>query len=270
MIIDSPESRRINYQNNFARNHAQEHNGQLYLLLTQLRDALGQIPISITRQLQEEDSTSSNPTISNSLSQGNIYSNSIGGSHLEDSNSSNTSSQHTSQIQLALIKAMQRAMHLVDDLSYQILIDIINVLSSYSMNILMGIHREGIVSTTSNFPTIYANNSTGNNNATSTANGQQESSLAVQTLTKQLPNILKAHLFSLPKSPLIEQAAEEFAIKLLIIYVTIAALLRPVNENTRLRTAQDMSHLEMTIAGFCSQWSVTMNSSQCPILREYK
>ena len=44
MVINSPETRKISSQNSFSRTSQQEHNGQLFVLLMQFKDALEKIP----------------------------------------------------------------------------------------------------------------------------------------------------------------------------------------------------------------------------------
>jgi hypothetical protein len=49
-------------------------------------------------------------------------------------------------------------------------------------------------------------------------------------------------------------------------YVTVAALVRPVTEASRLRTAKDLAALEMMLASVAGS-GVTAN---CPVLSEYR
>lgn len=47
MVINSPETRKISSQNSFSRTSQQEHNGQLFVLLMQFKDALEKIPSQV-------------------------------------------------------------------------------------------------------------------------------------------------------------------------------------------------------------------------------
>ena len=58
MIITSTETRKISYQNNFTRTHQQEHNGQLYILLIQLKELL--LPPQIIRHFESNSNTNNN------------------------------------------------------------------------------------------------------------------------------------------------------------------------------------------------------------------
>jgi flagellar motor component MotA len=49
-------------------------------------------------------------------------------------------------------------------------------------------------------------------------------------------------------------------------YVTVAALCRPMSEALRLRTAKDMSSLEMLIASLVA----IPNAHLCPVVQEFK
>jgi len=61
MIITSTETRKISYQNNFTRTHQQEHNGQLYILLIQLKEALELLlPPQIIRHFESNSNTNNN------------------------------------------------------------------------------------------------------------------------------------------------------------------------------------------------------------------
>lgn len=126
-----------------------------------------------------------------------------------------------------------------------------------------------------------------------------ECSAAVQSLLKHLPAILKIHLFSLPKCDSVSRATEEVYVRmphfqlqyyldvviqqsynlniycmLFILvqvrtmhsYVTVAALLRPVTESLRLRTAKDMAALEQLLSSLYS----LPRPNDCPVLREFR
>jgi hypothetical protein len=49
-------------------------------------------------------------------------------------------------------------------------------------------------------------------------------------------------------------------------YITVAALTRPVTEASRLRTAKDLSALEVVLSGLIT----LRQSASCPVMREYK
>jgi hypothetical protein len=51
MIVNSSETRKISSQNNFTRTSQQEHNGQLFILLMQFKEALEKIPSQVFKVL---------------------------------------------------------------------------------------------------------------------------------------------------------------------------------------------------------------------------
>lgn len=57
-----------------------------------------------------------------------------------------------------------------------------------------------------------------------------------------------------------------FQVRALHSYVTVAALLRPVTEASRLRTAKDLAALEALLSGL----HPIADPESCPVLREYR
>lgn len=228
MVANSADTRKISLQNNFARTHAQEQNGQLFMLLMQFREILENIPAQAMKSANEGAGSGSDAKA------------------IAQSDALLVDIQHHIDVATAA----------VDDLAYQIIEGVVSLLAGYAESILLGIHKEGVVQ----LPVA------GKAAMFSGMDSSTDCSLAVQTLTKQLPNMLKSHLLSLNKSPLLDVGLEELALRIAQSYVSIAALTRPVSEQSRLRTAADMAAIEMSLAAFCNMSSI----QNCPIVSEYK
>eukprot|EP00981_Chlorochromonas_danica_P014289 scaffold7730_cov173-Ochromonas_danica.AAC.4 len=228
MILNNSETRKISLQNNFSRSHAQDHNAQLFALLIHFKESLESIPSQVIRQVNETNSMAL------------------------------TTLQAETLLSEMMLQSKQATSH-IDELAYEIVEGVVSLLVGYSESILLGIHREGaipLLPSASNKPALFSG----------ITESYTDCSLAVQTLIKQLPNMLKAHLHSLAKSPLIEMGNEELALRILQSYISIAALTRPVNEQSRLRTAQDMMALEQALSSFFNISAL----HNCPILAEYR
>lgn len=298
MIFVSTEATKISAHNNFARTNAQEHNGQLLVLLMQLKQALSKIPAQAFTASQETaagliltqnstiTSNSAKPTIS---SPGEVIvtggrGGSAGTGNLMDTQSLAYKNQqhHQNQQQQAYVelqKAVAVTADWVNDLALrQILQSVVNLIDGYVVQILVGLHKEGVISGSSTLSTtapaggvnmVGANFATGRTQAAKQSTdlaSSVECSIAVQTLIKQVPKLLEIHLFCLPKCDVVTVALEEIYVRTLHAYVSVSALLRPVNEALRLRTAKDMAALEAMLSGLCT----IEDPHLCPVLREYK
>jgi len=98
-------------------------------------------------------------------------------------------------------------------------------------------------------------------------NADVECSRAVLVVVKQLPELVKAHLGSLPPSPLVTAATEELCIRVMHAYISAAALVRPVTEASRMRAAKDLSALEVMVGLVAPGVSVR---EACPVVQEFK
>ncbi len=97
-------------------------------------------------------------------------------------------------------KAVQRAVDSIDDLAERQITDaIVALLAGYTQSIIIGLHKEGVSNFTGPKPTTPA-----------AGDSSVDCSAAVQTLTKQVPAMLKSHLISsLPKCSIVDAAVEE-------------------------------------------------------------
>lgn len=257
MVINSPETRKISVTNNFLRTQQQEHNGQLVALLIQFRDALERIPSQVMKYAIDNSSINYETTLRNGHNKSGITNNNYNNCH---SNYSDKTATSFATITKAMNESVLVAINEIEELCQkQVLSGIIDVLANYITSQLLSIHKEGVV-------TVLApkNISTG---STDMEESSIECSTALQSVTKQLPTIIRVHLQSLPKCELVEKAIEEICLRTINSYVSISALLRPVNEQTRLRTAKDLSALEMLLSGISTR---LFSVSDCPIVQEFR
>eukprot|EP01038_Epipyxis_sp_PR26KG_P011157 gene11157-14969_t len=257
MIINSSETRKISSTNNFSRTNQQEHNGQLLSLLIQYRDALQKIPASVMKSVIESNTSTSLLTNNNSNNNNNNGMNNL--NSLKQDN--NINDINNNNIFNNLQKFANIAAEVVDELAKrQILDSIIALLSGYIRSILMNIYKEGVV----NMPS--KNNV---NTSTSSSSGIDESSLecsnSVQIIIKQVPLMIKSYLQGLPKSNAVDWAIEEVCLRIIHSYVTISSLIRPINEQIRLRTAKDMAALEVMISSI-----ISISQPSCPVMQEFR
>ena len=141
----------------------------------------------------------------------------------------------TTHKQTVMSKVLRTALACIDEMTgRQLLAPLVDAITGYLKGVLMPLLKEGVAATT----TTTANDS---------SSLQVDCSRAVQQLTKQLPDLSKTYLLSLAKCPAVSAAASELGLRILHLYVTVASLVRPVNESLRLRTAKDMSAIEAAV-----------------------
>ena len=109
-------------------------------------------------------------------------------------------------------KAVQRAADSIDELAERQIADaVVALLSGYIQSIILGLHKEGVSS-------FNSPGKSGNTSGTSSSDAAVDCSLAVQTLAKQVPTMLRSHLISsLPKCSIVDNAVEEVHSIILII-----------------------------------------------------
>jgi len=238
MIINSPETRKISSQNSFTRTSQQEHNSQLFMLLMQFKEALEKIPQQVWKSVEEMNDNLSG--MSNTSTPSTVLAN---------------MGQQSESVVGEVKKSVQTAVEIIDDLAERQITDaIVALLAGYIQSIILGLHKEGV----SNYSS---------KGSTAAGDIAVDCSMAVQTLSKQVPVMLKSHLISsLPKSKIVDTAVEEVCLRMMHSYVTVASLCRPMSEALRLRTAKDMSSLEMLISGLISM----PNTHLCPVSQEFK
>lgn len=291
MILHSQDTKVLATQNNFARSHGQQHNAQLYTLLIQLLRALESIPNNVCEQaITDSRSVFSDPpnigSTTNTAGSSNTSTSVSGGIGLVVRGSIADSNVNKKSIYSVALADMQRAIQTTTEwiqnlAQKQILSSLVISVSSYVNSILINLTKEGVVSAksiqikpstastqyTGKVPAVNNNNT----NTSSSSSSQQESaavecSQAVQTLVKNIPHILKTHILSLPSSEGVNTVLEEIYLRIIHTYITISALLRPVTEASRLRTAKDLSSLESMLS---SLYTIP-DPTNCPVIKESK
>ena len=239
MIINNPEAQRISPANNFAKTASQEHNVLLVNLLAQLKEALEKMPLQVLKAAQEAPGSS----LSASLM--------AGGEDLALEVTSQASAESTLDGVLAELNGLASASAVtVEELtSRQLLAPMVGLLSTYIKSVLFALPKEGVQA------------------LGSSKNAEVECSRAVQTVVKQVPELIKLHLACLPKSPLVVEAAEELCLRVMHAYISTASLVRPVTEASRMRTAKDMSALEVMVSTHAP--GVNLRET-CPVVQEFK
>lgn len=120
---------------------------------------------------------------------------------------------------------------------------IVEYISSYVKSVLVTMLKEGV---------------TVNNK------GQVESSQAILTLNKQLPEIVRVHLQSLTKNQVVSLAIDELSSRIMNSYVTVASLIQPLTEQAIQRTEKDMIALEKMLS------QLHKSKDSCPVSDEFK
>lgn len=263
MVLHTADTRKISSNNSFARNHAQDHNGQLMKLLIEFREALSKIPDALLSACAESSSGSLSAAATAAAASGGGSGG--GGGAAAATAVASSSAAATTQLQRAQQRAaaeVGRSVHTaalwIDELAErQILFYVVELLSGYARSVLLTMTKEGVSSSGSS--SIIAATA-----AAVEADSLADCSTAVQTLAKQVPAMLKAHLLCLPKCAAVQVAIEEFCVRLMHNYITVAALLRPQSEALRLRTAKDLTALESILSGIY----IVPDGHLCPVMRE--
>lgn len=231
MILNTADVKKISPSNSFAKNHAQDHNSQLIVLLSQLQDAIKKLPDQlIATVISESNSSGLSSSILSSTSAiyltDNISTSTVDGLLSKDSISQGVISQELLSKEISLV--FVSAIGMIDELSakqlYAPLLD--NVLT-YIKSVLINIPTKESAPTQS-----------------SSVGGVIECSKSVQLLQKQIPELLQSYISQFPKSSLLAAVNEEFCLRVMHLYVTVASLIRPMTESSRLRISQDMSVVE--------------------------
>lgn len=194
-----------------SRTSVQEHNAQLLGLLAQLRDALERTPSYVLAKASHD-----------SIDSG------LGGDKDKDNNKDKErdhekekekekedEEQNTS---LSLLtKAMNNAIVFIDSvITKQLLAPLLAAITVHLKTILLPLVKEGVVSAPVR-------------TSTHVQHGESigvDCSRPVQALLTILPDIMKIHILSLHSCPPVTSAIEELGLRILHLYVTIAALIR--------------------------------------------
>jgi hypothetical protein len=231
MILNTHDVKKVQLQStSFVKNHAQDHNAQLIVLLSQLKEAILKLPDQVAGAVgQERDTQQQHENLASHMNQ-NIISKEI-----------------SSIFQAAILS--------IDDLAArQLYAPLLDNLCAYVESVVLTVVSSPLTSatTTAVAGMIPANTI--------------DCSKAVQILQKQVPELLQTFIYPLPKSTIRSMVLEEFALRLMYMYLTIAVLIRPVNEALRLRTSQDLSTIEDMIVNIAT----ISDNSTCRIVQEFK
>lgn len=250
MIVTTSDASRIVTQNNiFIRNNLQEHNTLLLTLLSQLRESVQKLVPQILKATKDTPMSAIGRTSSSSTGTQGV--------------TGFASSIHTNPEYL-----LRREMHdfeyeavlMVDDLAgKQILSNLVNSISSYVCNIFLGLLKEGIYGTTTRQSQANISNISAGSAGSTSSNST--SSKTVELALKTIPDLISVYLQHFPHIPPVNHAIHEVASRILVSYISIAALRRPVNEQTRLITASEMSALDMLISGLLAQFPLSVYPS---------
>lgn len=137
---------------------------------------------------------------------------------------------------------MNVACSIIDEVACRHLLrPIVDYLANYAKSILVTILKEGV---------------------TVNSKGNVESSQAVLTLGKQIPELIRIHLQSLTKNRIVTLAIEELCIRIMNAYITVVSLVQPMTEQAIQRIEKDMTTLETAMAPFYKP------KESCPIYEE--
>jgi hypothetical protein len=237
--INGAEAKKITSTNSFLRSTQQEHNGQLISLLFQLRTSLVSLPSLVVKLAQET------PGSSLSVQPGDFSS--------SDSGISSFFAISPEEIEKEIISFIDVSIKSIDDISYtQLLCPIVEAMTLFVKSSLLGLLKEGIAFTGSSSHSNQLMN--------------VDCSKVVQNLLKQIPDMINSHLLVLGKIPSVYDAIDEFVIRVMHCYITISSLVRPVTEQSRLRTSSDMTSLESMLVGI----SQSKDIINCPVHQEFK
>lgn len=222
MVQTTPETGKMDPAKKFARTSSQDHNHQLMVLVTQLRDAVEKLPSQVVKLLDE-------------------------------SSVSVDDEARLEGIRSAVASFTAVSVERIDSLAGRVLMaPLVDSLAHHFKGVLLGLYREGgtvaPASAASMSPTADFNAS--------------DCSKTVQQLLRQFPEAAEVHLLSLPKHPAVTWALEEACRRLLVMYVSVVVLLRPVTEMSRLRAAADMTALELMVSGLHSRVAPQAASGQ--------
>lgn len=225
-------------QGSFTKTTSQEHNSQLVVLLGDLKASLEKMPLVVLKSAQEAPGS----FLAVSLM--------IGGEDLQ-SDVMNTDSVVNAVLGELHVLSKSAIVAIEELTARQLLSPMVEVLTAHVKSLLFSLPKEGVVSAPSS----------------SNKSAEFECSRAVQGIVKQVPELIKVYLGSLPKSPLVVAATEELCIRIMHSYISTASLLRPVTDASRMRTAKDMSVLEVMVNSLAPGVNV---KESCPVVQEFK
>jgi hypothetical protein len=260
----------------FVRTAPQEHNAQCFMLLVQFREALQKLPTQVIQHLDDSATTGTSVAESKDVIKTPLKTPSsvpesarkvTGGAGGATTTNSGGNSVFIEQVMRETSLAMDQACAELDELIMRQIVDpLLSLLTEYSLSILSQLQRESVITIPNQKNVTHKKDY-----AVAAMDMTIDNSLAVQSLVRQLPSLLKTYLFALPKIPgsnLLDRAGEELANRVLMLYISLASLSRPMTEAVRLRTAKDLSALEMLLTQQFPHLS--SSNKHCPVMREFR
>lgn len=226
MTMTGLDSKKMTAQNSFAKTHQQEHNGQLVVLLYQLKESLEKLPTLVVKEAMDTPGSSLAAAVT------------AAAASVDGGGGANSSKDSPHEVMYEdLTVSIKGAVAYVEDLSMkQLLYPLVDSMIAHIRSVLLGLLKEGVANS---------------NSSGSGVSEDVECSRAAQTVAQQVPEMIKSHLNSLPKSEGVIMATEEFALRVMSCYVSVASLVRPANEMSRMRTAKDMATIEAVVLPHC-------------------
>jgi len=252
MVYSGPEVLNISTEKSvFVKNQFQDHNSQLVLLLVNLTETLDKLPNQIVRVVNESPSASAfDSSFASSVSD--TYSS----KYQSLDNNSHKSESKVVALKSILNDVVSKCQKRINNLlSEQLLVPVIDSLTTYVRSHLLGGLKEGSLKTT------------GGKQQTEAIT--KDPSKTMQSLIKLLPGLLRCYLQSLANHPTVSSAIEEFVARMECLFVSISALANPMNKQSIASILADASALEQYLTSIKtdSQHQLTMD---CPIHKEFK
>ena len=200
------------------RTSLQEHNAQLLGLLAQLRDALERTPSYVLAKISNDGLDSGLGTDKEKEKEKDKDKDRERDNEKEKEKEREDEEENTS---LSLLtKAMSNAIAFIDSvITRQLLAPLLSAITAHLKSILLPLVKEGVSSAPVRTP-AHVHHGDGPIGV--------DCSRPVQALLTILPDIMKIHVLSLHSCPPVTRAIEELGLRILHLYVTVAALIRSV------------------------------------------
>ena len=194
------------------RTSLQEHNAQLLGLLAQLRDALERTPSYVLAKI-------SNDSIDSGLGADKEKDKDKDRDHEKEKEKEKEKEDEVENTSLSLLtKAMNNAIVFIDSvITKQLLAPLLSAITAHLKTILLPLVKEAVSSVPARTHT-HVQHGEGPIGV--------DCSRPVQALLTILPDIMKIHVLSLHSCPPVTCAIEELGLRILHLYVTVAALIR--------------------------------------------
>lgn len=253
----------------FLRNSAQDHNIQLVSLLAQLRDSLASLPSTVAAAVIGASSAKSEG----------------------EGEGEGEAAKKAKAIEADISSKVVRPAHAAIDklVTSSLVAPIVHMVSSYTKSVLFQLPAEG-----SSGPPEARNDAALSSSGDADEALLQGCSSSVTRAIQELPALLSTYFSILPRAtsvggaakatpqkreeqrhfPATAWAIEQLCLHIMAAYISSAALVRPINEAWRLRTAKELSALEHTMS---TATGLNINSDlnqgdveACPVYQEFR